>query len=140
MAYSGKLVEVKISNSWTNIPMKYMAIESYKVTPNQRMESSANRAIDGVLRRQTVAHTATKIEFTTPPLTNSDVNALNTLLTSAFTDSLQRKLSVKYYNPSSDTYETGTFYMPDVEYPINRVDNKNNIIHYNPLRFAFIEY
>ena len=140
MSFNGKLIELKTGANYVEFPLTYMKAESYKVTPNQRMESSANRATTGVLHRTTVTHTASKIDFNTPPLTNSEVNAIHTLLSNAYTDSLQRKLDLRYYDPSSDSYKTGTFYVPDVDYEINRIEKSVNRIHYNPIRFAFIEY
>ena len=140
MAFNGKLVELKTGNNYVEFPLKYMKAESYKVTPNQRMESSANRAVTGLLHRTTVSHTASKIDFNTPPVTNKEVNAINTLLTNAYTDSLQRKLDLRYYDPSSDSYKTGTFYVPDIDYDITRIEKSSNTIHYNDIRIAFIEY
>lgn len=140
MAFNGKLVELKTGNSYVEFPLYYMKAESYKVTPNQRMESSANRAVTGLLHRTTVSHTASKIEFNTPALTNSDVNAIHTMLSNAYTDSLQRKLDLRYYDPSSDSYKTGTFYVPDIDYEITRIEKGSNTIHYNEIRIAFIEY
>lgn len=140
MAFNGKLLELKINGSWVEFPLKYVKAESYSVTPAQRMESSANRSASGVLKRVTCEHTASKIEFNTIPLTNSDVKDISTKLSSAYTDSLQRKLDIRYYDPSTDTYKTGTVYVPDVEFPILRIDRSNHIIHYNSIRYAFIEY
>lgn len=140
MAFNGKLVEVKVSSTWTVFPTKYINAESYKITPDQRMEASANRAASGVLVRQTVSHTASKIDFSTTILTNTDVAVIEGLLSSAYTDSLQRKLEVRYYNPSTDAYKTGTFYVPDVDYDIMRIDKDTNTIWYNNIRYAFIEY
>ena len=138
MAFNGKLIELKTNNSYVEFPLRYIKAESYKVTPCQRMESSANRATTGVLVRATVSHTASKIDLSTPPVTNSEVNAIHTLLSNAYTDALQRKLDLRYYDPSSDSYKTGTFYVPDIDFDINRV--QGTIIHYNPVRIAFIEY
>ena len=104
------------------------------------MESSANRASTGVLVRNTLSHTASKIEINTVPLTNSEVSAIHTLLTNAFTDSQERKLDLRYYDPESDSYLTGTFYMPDIDYDIINVDLTKNVIQYNTIRLAFIEY
>jgi len=140
MAFNGKLVELKTGANYVEFPLKYIKAESYKVTPDQRMESSANRASTGLLKRVTCAHTASKIDFTTTPLTNADVNDIQTKLSNAYTDSQQRKLDIRYYNPATDTYATGTVYVPDIDYDINRIDLVNNIIHYNPVRYAFIEY
>lgn len=140
MAFNGKLIELKTGANYVEFPLKYIKAESYKVTPNQRMESLANRATTGLLHRVTVSHTSSKIDLNTPPITNKEVNAIHTLLTNAYTDSLQRKLNIRYYDPSSDSYKTATVYVPDIDYEIYRVDKATNTIHYNPVRIAFIEY
>lgn len=139
MAYAGYLIKLG-GSSGTILPMKYIAAESYSCTPNQRMESKATRSVTGLLHRTTVEHTASKIEFNTPPLTNADIGALNTLFQSAFTNALQRELKIYYYDMESDTYKIADVYMPDVQFTINRVDNVNNIVYYNSVRYAFIEY
>ena len=138
MAFNGKLIELKTGANYIELSLKYIKAESYKVTPNQRMEASANRATTGLLVRNTVSHTSSKIEFETPTITNTEVNAIHTLLSNAYTDSLQRKLDIRYYDPSSDSYKTGTVYVPDVDFNIMRVDGTK--IWYSPVRFAFIEY
>lgn len=140
MAFNGKLLELYIGGSYTEFPTKLINAESYKVTPNQRMESSATRTASGLLIRSTVSHTASKIDLNTTILTNSQLATIESLLTSAYTDSLERKLSLRYYVPQSDSYKTGTFYVPDVDYDILRIDKDKNIIWYNSVRYAFIEY
>lgn len=142
MAFSGYLIKLKgVGNGADeDLSMHYMAAESYQITPNQRMEAKANRAVSGLLHRSTVAHTATKVEFETPPCTNREAVALNTLIQRHFMDSLQRKIKITYYDPETDAYKTGDFYMPDAEYKISRVDTSLNIVHYDKIRFAFIEY
>ena len=142
MAYAGYLIKLGGSNG-TSLPFKYFKAESYSCTPNQRMESEANRAVTGKLVRKTVSNTATKIEFETPYMTNADRAALNTLLTTAMGSSanrLERKITLEYYNDETDSYTTGDFYMPDVQYQIYKVDNTRNVITYSPVRYAFIEY
>ena len=140
MAFNGKLVELLTGANYVEFPLKYVKAESYKVTPNQRLESSANRSATGVLVRSTVSHTASKVDFETPPINNSDVNAINTLFTNAYSDALQRKLDLRYYDPSSDTYKTGTFYIPDIDYNIISVDTAKNKIQYSSVQISFIEY
>lgn len=140
MAFNGKLLELKTNGSWVNFPMDYIAFESYTITPDQRMESSANRATSGKLVRSTVEHTASKIEFNTPPITNKESGIIYGLFYAAFTNVLERKLEARYYDPETDSYKTGEFYVPDREYPIYRVDLTTNTIHYKSLRFALIEY
>ena len=139
MAYAGYLIKLG-GSSGTSLPFKYIKAESYSCTPNQRMESSANRAVTGVLVRTTVAHTATKIEFETVYLTNAERKALNDLFQNAMSNTLERKITLYYYDDETDSYKTGDFYMPDVQYEIYKVDNTKNIITYSPVRYAFIEY
>ena len=142
--FRGYLIKLKGkgNNPDEVLPLKYMGVGSYSCTPNQRMESSANRATDGVLHRTTVSHTATKIEFDTPNITNEDVAELNALLQSHMTNRLQRKISIKYYDPENDDYKTADCYMPDVQYKINSIveGGQYGKILYTPIRYAFIEY
>lgn len=142
MAFNGYLIKLKAANGnpTEELQMKYMGIESYSATPNQRMESSANRATTGLLHRTTVEHTATKIEFETPVITNLDVAELNAMFQRHFTDALQRKIVIEYYDNETDSYKEATCYMPDVQFKIMRVDKVLNILYYSPIRYAFIEY
>ena len=137
MAFAGYLIKLGGING-IELPMKYMKIDGYNITPNQRMESEAARSVTGVLHRTTVAHTATKIEFNTPYLTNSDVNNMMTLFRNAWTSSAERKLTLQYYEMESDSYKEGTFYMPDIKFEIYKVNG--NTITYKEIRIAFIEY
>jgi hypothetical protein len=139
MAYSGYLIKVG-GSSGTNLPMKYVKVEGYNITPNQRMETEAKRDVTGVLHRTTVAHTSSKIEFTTPVMTNNDVDEMMTLFRNAWTSVAERKLDLQYYDMETNSYKTGTFYMPDIKFQIQRIDTIRNIIYYNETRIAFIEY
>lgn len=137
MAFSGYLIKVGGSNG-TELPMKYIKLEGYVITPNQRMETEAKRAVTGLLHRSTVAHTASKIEFTTPNMTNLDVDAMMTLFRNAWTNTIERKLTLYYYDMETDSYKTGDFYMPDIKFEIDHIDG--NLIYYKEMRVAFIEY
>ena len=137
MAFAGYLIKLG-GSSGAELPMTYMKPESYVAEPNQRMESEAARAVTGLLHRTTVAHTATKVEFETPVMTNKEVVALNTLLTNNMTNTHRKDIKIYYYDMETDSYKTVDCYMPDVKYTINRVEN--NVIYYNPIRYAFIEY
>ena len=142
MAFNAYLIKLKGVGSGQNeeLPMKYMGLASYSCTPDQRMESKANRATTGLLHRTTVEHKATKIEFETPNITNTDLAQLNAMFARHYTDPLQRRLTIEYYDMETDSYREADCYMPDVQYKIQRVDLVHNTIVYNPVRFAFIEY
>ena len=137
MAFSGYLIKLGGSNG-TALPLKYVKAESYSATPNQRMESEAKRAVTGKLSRTTCEHTATKIEINTIPLTNSEWSTLWGLIYGSFTNVQQRNITLQYYDNETDSYKTGDFYVPDIQYPILRIDG--NTIHYDSIRIAFIEY
>ena len=138
--FQGWLIKVVNNGTPVEIPLKYMRAETYTVTPDQRMEWSAERDVTGVLHRETVANTPPKIEFSTPLMTNSDIAALNTIIQSAFTNALGRDITVQFYDPEKDEYWEWDCYMPDVHYSIRNVDIVNRIINYEELRYAFIGY
>lgn len=140
MAFSGYLIKVGSGLSAVEIPLKYMRAETYTVTPDQRMEWSAERDTTGVLHRTTVSNMPPKIEFETPLMTNTDISALNTIIQAAYTNAQERKLPIEYYDPESDSYKTHDCYMPDVNYKIRNVDAVNHVINYEQLRYAFIGY
>ena len=139
MAYAGYLIKLGGSGG-TTLPMEYIASDSYKSTPNQRMESKATRSVTGVLHRTTVEHKATKIEFNTTMLTNTQLAALNNLFATHFSNQLERKITINYYDQETDTYRDAVCYMPDVNYEIYRIDQDTNTVYYNGIRYAFIEY
>lgn len=139
MAFNGYLIKVG-GSSGTILPMKYIKVEGYVITPNQRMETEAKRTVDGLLHRSTVDHTASKIELTTPNLTNLDVDAMMTLFRNAWTNVVERKLTLEYYDMETNTYKTGDFYMPDTKFTIDHIETDINIIVYKESRIAFIEY
>ena len=132
MAYNGYLLKV----GGKQIPNKFIQLSTYSITPNQRMESSAERDTTGMLHRETCEHTATKIEFNTPYIRGVEVAELNTLL--GIAGDHQRNVTVDYFDPETQSYKNADCYMPDVQYPIySEVDND---LLYSPIRYAFIEY
>ena len=139
MAYDSTKGLIKIGgNGGTVLPFKYIKVESYNITPNQRMESEAKRDVTGVLHRTTVAHTATKIEINTPVMTNLDVDAMMTLFRNAWSSVAERKLTLYYYDMETDSYKEGTFYTPDIKFTIDHIDG--DMVYYKETRIAFIEY
>lgn len=139
MAYNGYLIKLG-GSAGTELPLKYISLGSYKSTPNQRMESKATRSVTGLLHRTTVEHKATKIEFETPYIDNRDLQTLNNMIQNAFTNDLERKLTINYYDQETDSYRDAVCYMPDVNYTIARIDSSTNTVYYDSVRYAFIEY
>lgn len=138
--FAGWLIKCVTNGTPVEIPLKYMRAETYTVTPDQRMEWSAERDVTGVLHRETVQNLPPKIEFNTPLMTNSDINTLNSIIKAAFTNYLQRNITIQFYDPERDEYWEWDCYMPDVKYHIRNADTVNSIINYEELRYAFIGY
>lgn len=138
--FSGWLIKAVTNGTPVEIPLKYIRAETYTVTPDQRMEWSAERDVTGVLHRETVANLPPKIEFNTPLMPNSDINTLNGIIKAALTDYLQRNITIQFYDPERDQYWEWDCYMPDVKYTIRMADVPNSTIHYEQLRYAFIGY
>lgn len=138
--FDGWLIAVVTNGTPVEIPLRFMRAETYSVTPDQRMEWSAERDVSGLLHRETVQNTPPKIEFETPLMTNSDIATLNGIIQAGFTNVLARKLTIRFYDPEKDEYWDWECYMPDVKYEIRNVDAANKIINYEQIRFAFIGY
>ena len=131
MAFSDYLLKV---GNYT-IPLRFMKLESYTSMPEQRQDLDSYRDADGYLHRTVLPHTATKIEFETPYMYMAEMQELIQGIKSNFTNVLARQCTLTYYDDETDSYKTGTFYMPGtIEF---KWYNKNI---YAPTRFAFIEY
>ena len=132
MAYNGYLLKV----DGKQIPNKFIQLSTYSITPNQRMESSAERDTTGMLHRETCEHTATKIEFNTPYIKGTDVAQLNQIL--GIANNLPRNVSVEYFDPETQSYKSADCYVPDIQYTI--YNEQNSDLLYAPIRYALIEY
>ena len=135
MAFTGVYIyagdnEVPLDNDW-------IRVETYDATPDQRLEISAKRVATGHLDRKTAGFTPSKVEFETPMMWTAKLNQLMSWLHTNTINSLQRTIRLKYYDPEYDTYHTGTFYIPDIEFPIDH--HEGTQILYRQIRLAFIE-
>lgn len=128
------------SKVYTSIPLGKIRYDTYQTTPNQALDLDSYRAETGVLIRNVLSHTATKIEFNTPSMTNIQWEEVWNIIKAGFNNSTERKLKLKYYDQMSATYKTGWFYVPDVNFTIRNIDEANGIINYDEIRVAFIEY
>lgn len=122
------------------VPNKYLAYDDYTATPNQRTEVEAYRDLNNLLHRDTSPNFKTKIDFNTRPLYLAEKMELQSVFASGLVNRAQRKCKVTYWDDEQNTYKTGVFYMPDVDYKIINVDEETKNILYNKMRFALIEY
>lgn len=143
MSYTGPLLELKRTNSSTydELPLPWIAEKSYKSTPNQRLDTSkSSMDLVGILHRQVLQHTRSKVEFELRANTNVGVAQFNSFMSSHYINAGERKFYLRYYDQETDSYKTGNFYMPDPTYSIKNIDYANKVIRYSTIRIAFIEY
>ena len=131
---------LKVGSGMTLVPTEMIKAETYKVSPNQRMEETAERDSTGVLWRETVPNMPPKIEFNTPAAYDTDVNALNAIFRAAYSNEQERKLTVAFYDPEENVYKSWECYMPNIDFPIRTIDIDAKTIFYDEIRYAFIGY
>lgn len=136
MSFNGSLIKI----GSTNFPLTYVFINSYSIVPNRRQELDSFQDANGFLQRNVLDHAPSTIELKTKPMNNVQLAAMMGLIKSNYINKNERKVLLEYYCPDTDEYQSGTFYVPDITFPINRVDLKTNTIHYNSFTLEFIEY
>lgn len=141
MAFNGYLIKfLGTGGTSAALPLKYMRYETYKCSPEQRLNLDPTRDVTGRLHRNVLPHTATKIEFMVPRMTNTELEGLMTLLRTYTNTELNCEYDLEYYSTRTNSYHTGHFYLPDtLDFTIRNVDTTNNIINYEETRIAFIE-
>lgn len=142
MAYNSTfgLVQLLGTNSNAKFPINLIRYETYKVTPNQNQDLDSTVDTTGNLHRYPLDHTRTKIEFNMPITTGDVVTQVMDLLSSYWNKPTERKVHLRYFNPLTNGYQTGYFYIPDIDFTIMNIDEANGIIKYTETRIAFIEY
>jgi hypothetical protein len=132
MAFNGSYY-LKVGNY--EIPLRFMKLDSYQTSPDQRQDLDSYRDADGILHRTVLPHTATKVEFETPPLLVRDFRTLIDGIRNNYLSELARDCTLTYYDDETDSYKSGHFYLPGTM--TYKVYNKQI---YNSFRIAFIEY
>jgi len=134
MAYSGFLI--KIGNY--EFPRKYIQAQSY-VVGRYGQDLDSTRDADGNLQRNALDNFLPKVEFTTVPmLTNTEFASIMAKISENYVNATEKKALATIYIPETDSYMTQYVYVPDIEPAMYYADD--NIIKYNPIRFAFIGY
>ena len=132
VAYSGFLL--KIGNY--EVPQKFMRAESYSPYVNMQDIDDWTDA-NGYLHREAVELKALKVEFETPAmLTNIELTELMNNIKANFTNAKGRECMITAYIPEYDDYVTQLGYMADFQPQI--YGTYGGVIHYNPIRLAFI--
>ena len=135
MAFEGYLMKAGAAT----FPHKYIQISTYQTTPSQRQDLDSYQDSLGNLHRTVVPHDRSKIIFKTMDNLNlTEKQEIQAFFNAAMTNTRERKVSLTYWNDESNAYATGSFYIPDVTYPIKRIEADN--IVYDSVEYHLIEY
>lgn len=110
----------------------------YSSTPDQRLESSAERDNTGYLQRSTLPNGKTSIKFSTHILHLNEKIAFQNIINLSVQNETQRKCLVTFWDDEINNYKTSYFYIPDIEYQV--IDASETDIIYNPISIELIEY
>lgn len=140
MSFNGYLIKlISTSNVKTELPIDYIRYQTYKVERNT-MDLDPTRDLTAVLHRNPLSHTASKVEFETPSFNNAQLQTFLSIIRSHYRNPLAKDVYMEYYEPESDSYKTGHFYVPDISFTIRNIDTSKNVVNYGQTRIAFIEY
>jgi len=133
MAFAGYLLKI----NGTVFPGTYILRDTWNTNPDQIQDDDSFIDGDGVLDRDILPHTRSKIEFSTVPYLNlNEKMAMQEILPTSRTERI--RVTAQYWNDDTNEYKTGYFYIPDINYPI--YDTTDTDILYNSIRVALIEY
>ena len=119
-------------------PMPFLSPPAFSSTPNQRLETSAERDQIGTLQRATLPNYKTKISFSTHILHLNEKIDFQSIINLSMANKLQRKCRVTYWNDETNSYYTSYFYIPDIEYTVMNAEKSD--ITYQPITVELIEY
>lgn len=138
MGFNGYLIKIGNYSTFFN---KFIVSESYKIS-KKVIDLDSYRDANGVLHRNALPHVSYTISFEVKPLDNTRMQELLSSIRENFTIPAERKLSVSFYVPELDDYVTTDCYMPDPEFPINRIETQTIIpvIYYDKITLKFIGY
>lgn len=131
--YQGYLIKV----NGKIFPNSLLRASTYTITPEQQTDLDDYTDNDGILRRNPLPHTSTKIEFNLPTMHEWRMKIVRGLL--PFSSPSERNVvDVEYFNPFTAEYQTMTAYIPAIGFSLYLADNTD--IMYNEVRIALIEY
>lgn len=142
MAFEGYLfascdVNFKVKKTFPN---KYIQFNSWSSTPNQREELKAYRD-DNTRNLTRITAAGKKSVFSFKVRSNlhlADKMEIQKFFTDAEIDHEQRKVNLKFWDDENNEYKTGTFYRPNMQFPIVKITDDD--IVYGDLTIECIEY
>lgn len=137
MAEGTYLVKLIKGTATYEIPMKYIAVESFAVTYST-LDLDSYRDANGLLHRNALAHKCAKVEFETPHMYASELDTLLANIKAKYISDIEKSVTVEVYVKELDQYVTQKMYVPDIQTAIFQNSRYGYI--YKPTRIAFIAY
>lgn len=121
-------------------PNRYIALESWESTPNQREEIKAYRDDNTRdLTRITAQGRKSTFKFKTrKKLHLAEKKEIQKFFTDSESDPSQRKIQLTFWNEETNSYNTGYFYRPNMTFKIYKITDDDII--YDEMSFELIEY
>lgn len=135
MAYAGYLVKIGDDPGAYVFPNEKILIDTYDSKANTLFDLASPDA-DGITRYHVLAHKVTKINFKTVPMTDKDFTAIMANILARCTDTIAMTFNCTFYEQETGNYITRSCHLADLQPSINRVDDVNNIIYYNPIQMT----
>lgn len=144
MSWQGYLIKktVTVGTSTVDVvfPDKYIALESWESTPNQREEIKAYRDDNTRdLTRITAQGKKSVFKFKTRNYLHlAEKQEIQNFFTSSESDPNQRKIYLTIWNEENNDYMSAYFYRPNMKFQIYKITNTDII--YKEFQFELIEY
>lgn len=144
MAYNGYLIKVKgISGSESyssdyTIPLNFVLEKTYKMTYSViDFDSTRNGA--GKLVRNALSHKVPHCSIQVRPLDNTQLATMLSAIRNRYTIRKEKKVVLSVFVPEINQYVETSFYLPDLELTIRRIENNQKVI-YEGFTLEFIGY
>ena len=124
------------------MPNNFLVTEGWETTPNQRTELDAYRDGNNLLHRETSENYKTKIVMSVADLDLEEKIRFQQIIHSGMINERERKVDVTYWNDEINEYVTSRtgFYIPDIKWVIEKIDEEKKNIHYKQFTITLIEY
>lgn len=126
MAFQGYILKVE------GVQFPNVYVNGYAVSPLKRTDKNSYIDGDGKLNRTILPHKRSAITFSTGPITDDDMSCLTSIFNK------RDKVNVTYWDPTSQSYKDGVFYVVDFE--VKSLVIISGKMYYRPIEFEFIEY
>lgn len=130
MAFEGWVIK----NGSTVLNNDLLADKGYKSNPDQQTDEDSYTDGSGLLHRNILSHLRSKIWLSTNELSVEDKLHIQTVLPS------RRVVTLTYWNDEREAYLSGVFYVPDIDWVIQKIDKNTFARTYDPISVTLIEY